>query len=201
MEEERPELVERWAQAERSRQQHAADKEAEAVKVAAATKARDAYNKEARRLGGIRNTRSEKRGSIVSRSAAGVAKSVGAGILKGIKELRRRAVVEGNIAKRNENARIVAINRQRQAAAKRKPKQRPVARRQIKKPVTRRPIRKQQVDQIQKEIEHTTTPAFYNRDAEISNPYGLKSKHRLNFGQNVFSEKDPRNKKITWRVD
>ena len=76
----------------------------------------------------VREINTESRDAS-SKRAGRVFKSIGSGILKGIKELRRRAVIEGNIAKRNENARRVAIGRQRQAAAKRRPKQRPVARR------------------------------------------------------------------------
>jgi hypothetical protein len=51
------------------------------------------------------------------------------------------------------------------------------------------------------------TPGFYNPKAEQVNPFGLASRYRINFGQNVFSNLDPENQKVfnngkyKWRAD
>jgi len=58
-----------------------------------------------------------------------------------------------------------------------------------------------------KDLERTTTYGFYQPDAEKVNPYHLRSRYKINFAQNVFTEKDPANHvvkingKYKWKVD
>jgi hypothetical protein len=61
--------------------------------------------------------------------------------------------------------------------------------------------------EAQRQLQRITTPGFYNLKAEHVNPFGLASRYKMNFAQNIFTEKDPENQKVRvngkykWRAD
>jgi len=126
-------------------------------------------------------------------------KSAGKQLVAGVKVSQQRAVQQ----RKANYARQVALYKQRVALAKR----RAMAKRKKQRPVARRPIARKTIQQRQRELTRTKTPGFYNQDAERDNPYGLKSRYKMNFGQNVLTEKDPKNHvvkmngKYKWRAD
>ena len=68
-------------------------------------------------------------------------------------------------------------------------------------------MRQRQAQDLERKKTRTLTPGFYNKNAEIENPYNLRSRYKINFGQNIFSNLDPENQKVfnngkyKWRAD
>jgi len=127
-------------------------------------------------------------------------KKTGKKLISSAKLSQARAVQRRKV----DYARRVALYKQRVALAKR----RAMANRKTqRRPVARRPIARKTIQQRQRELSRTKTPGFYNQDAERDNPYGLKSRYKMNFGQNVLTEKDPKNHvvklngKYQWRAN